>query len=95
MSASIAQAATIARACDPRVGDQIIGPGSCHVTTVVRILPLDGLGHQSPDLDLSIGYTLTGSDKQHECFLRQYQWMARCAIEAGENFHAVEDDEDE
>lgn len=86
--------ALITRACDPRVGDRIVGPGSAHVTEVTAIIPLGGSGHQSADLDACIRYTLTGSTGDHAVFLRQYQWMARVAIECGETFHAVEDDEE-
>lgn len=78
--------ALIARACDPRVGDRIIGPGSTHVTEVTAIIPLDG--------DTSLKATITGSSVEHDFTLRQYQWMARVSLECGETFHAVEDDEE-
>ena len=86
--------ALIARACDPRTGDRLVGPGSAHVTEVTAVIPLEGIGHASPDLDCSIRYSLTGCATETTIFLRAYQWMARVAIEGGDTFHAVEDDEE-
>lgn len=81
--------AIILRACDPRVGDRIIGPGSSHVTEVTSI------SEPNATQDLIVYFTITGSKGQHRMFLREYQWMARVAIECGkEAFHAVEDDEE-
>lgn len=85
--------AIILRACDPRVGDRILR-GHIIITEVTGTLPLDGIGHQAPDLDISISYNLNGTDSEQSSFLRLYQWMVRCAIECGETFHAVEDDEE-
>jgi|GEM_PF-2908565 len=81
---------TIARACDPRVGDRITGPGSSHVTEVTAIIPLND---KMPSM-LDIKFSLTGSDAEYSLTLPRYQWMARVAIESGETFHALEDDEE-
>lgn len=92
-AAAMAQIATEARACDPRVGDRFIGLDEVTVVeiTAVRDVP----GNPTPGTQQVIEY----SDNRRtsptpSMFLGYYQEMVKNTLKGGHTFHAVEDDEE-
>lgn len=85
-SAAIAQQATIDRARSPRVGDRLLNRDQTCVLMEVKEVIGEGA-------DTVVKYVLTGSSREFTDPLDAYQWMVQCAVESGETFHGVEDDE--
>lgn len=72
----------INRACDPRVGDRMIGLDG--ITTITVRAVEHGL----------VTYQATQDDAEHMMGLDLYQERITTAIQGGHTFHAVEDDEE-
>jgi hypothetical protein len=75
------------RACNPLVGDRLIGRDQ---TTAMEVKEVS-FGEGS---EILVKYTLAGSSQVFTDPLKAYQWMIECALKSGETFHGVEDDDE-